>query len=403
MKRWWILAGALVVVGGGIGVWRAQDTGAKGDDNSGGDDSYRLVTVRRGPLELSVNATGVVEPVNRVEIKSKASGEVLELPIVEGQHISRGELIARLDATDARADLARAKADLEIAQIELRQTEREEQRQRELFDKKIVSEVDLDNSALATARARASLLRAQTEAERTQERFDDTTVRAPQGGIVLQKAVEKGQIISSATSSVSGGTLIAAIADMSRVQVTAAVNEIDIGRIRVGMKADILADAYPQRQFTGMVVRIAPEAKVVQNVTQFDALIEVENPEGILSSGMNCNVTVQLLRKDEALLAPAEALQALPPGTRGPTEERTVLVKTPAGFEERAIKVGIHSGSDVEVLDGIKEGDQLKVALASRAFADQQQMQDRMRQNRPFNVTGSGSSGGARPPGGGPR
>jgi HlyD family secretion protein len=173
--------------------------------------------------------------------------------------------------------------------------------------------------------------------------------------------------------------------------VTAAVNEIDIGRIRVGQQAEVIPDAFAQRRFHGTVIRIAPEAKIVQNVTQFDVLVEVENPDGILASGMNCTVTILLTRKDDALIIPAEALQPLPPGTRGAVSERTVLLRSAEGFEERAVQTGMRSGTDVEVLSGLAEGDELKVIMSSRAFAENQMMQDRLREQRSFGGTGQGT------------
>jgi hypothetical protein len=175
--------------------------------------------------------------------------------------------------------------------------------------------------------------------------------------------------------------VIASIADMSRVQVTAAVNEIDIGRIEPGMEGTIVADAFPQRTFPGRVIRIAPEAKVVQNVTLFDVLVEVENP-GLLKSGMNCLATIELLRKDGVLLVPVEAL--IESRREGPREGVFVQVQTPAGFEERAVQLGLRNWRVAEVVEGLAEGDSLRVSLQSRAFSDAQEFQDRIRSQRSF-------------------
>ena len=121
---------------------------------------------------MSVTASGVIEPIRRVEIRSKASGAVVELPVVEGQRIEKGSLIARLDATDARADLERAKANLSIAETEERQSTRELKRQRDLFERQLISEAEVDVAELAASRARASHIVAQTELRRAEDRFD---------------------------------------------------------------------------------------------------------------------------------------------------------------------------------------------------------------------------------------
>jgi HlyD family secretion protein len=376
VKRWLVALGIVVV---GVAAFVRLGRVTEGEEARG--EPFRLVAVERGTFDLTVTASGVVEPIRRVEIRSKASGLVLELPIEEGQHVRRGDLIARLDATDATADLERARANVGIAEVEERQKSHDLERQRGLFERTLVSEAEVDTAELAASRARADLVLAQTELRRASERFDDTVIRSPVDGTVLQRAVEEGQIISSATSSASGGTVIASIADMSRVQVTAAVNEIDIGRIEPGMEGTIVADAFPQRTFPGRVIRIAPEAKVVQNVTLFDVLVEVENP-GLLKSGMNCLATIELLRKDGVLLVPVEAL--IESRREGPREGVFVQVQTPAGFEERAVKLGLRNWRVAEVVEGLAEGDSLRVSLQSRAFSDAQEFQDRIRSQRSF-------------------
>lgn len=376
MKRW-LFVGALVIVGAAAAVRLTRVT--EGEEARG--DAFRVVAVERGTFDLTVTASGVVEPIHRIEIRSKASGQVVELPIEEGEDVEKGALIARLDATDARADLERARANVEIGEIEERQKNHDLERQQGLFDQTLVSESEVDAAELAASRARANLVLARAELQRAIDRFADTVIRSPLHGTVLQRAVEEGQIISSATSSASGGTVIASIANMRRVQVTAAVNEIDIGRIEPGMESTIVADAYPRRSFTGLVVRIAPEAKVVQNVTLFDVLIEVENP-GLLKSGMNCKATIELLRKDDVLLVPVEALTEPERGDRG--GDVTVRVATPTGFEERSVKLGLRNWRFAEVVEGLEEGDELRVSLDSRAFSDAEQLQDRIRRTRGF-------------------
>jgi HlyD family secretion protein len=341
---------------------------------------FKLIPVQRGTFALTVSASGMIEPINRVEIRSKASGQIMELPIEAGQIVNGGDLIARLDATDAAADLKRAEAELEISEIEARQTERELARQKQLFEQDLISVAVLEVAELAASRARANLLLARTELQRAQELFDDTVIRSPVGGTVLQKAVEEGQIISSATSSASGGTVLATVADMGRVQVTAAVHEIDIGRIRTGMIASVVANAYADDEFTGTVVRIAPEAEVIQNVTQFDVLIEAENPDGLLKSGMNCSVTIELLRKEDVLLIPLWALK----GLDDPEGGLAVSVKTATGFEERDVQIGLKDLGVAEVLEGLSEGDEVRVSLTSRSWDDNQRLQDRIRSNRSF-------------------
>ena len=132
--------------------------------------------------------------------------------------------------------------------------------------------------------------------------------RAPIDGIILQKYVEEGQIIASGVSNVSGGTPIVDIADMNSVYIEAGIDEIDIGKILAGQSATIIAEAYPNIKFRGKIVRIAPEAKIEQNVTLFDVIVEVVNTEGKLKSGMNTSIEITIKKEENVLLVPTAAL-----------------------------------------------------------------------------------------------
>jgi HlyD family secretion protein len=248
--------------------------------------------------------------------------------------------------------------------------------------------------------ARSEVVRASTGLERAQERMEDTVIQAPVDGIILQKYVEKGQIIASGVSNVGGGTPIADVADMRRVYVEAGVDEIDIGRMEVGQRATVHAEAFPDHVYVGSVVRIAPEARVEQNVTLFDVVIEVENSDTRLKSGMNASVEIVIVDEPDALLIPLAALQQDAPDPGGSGEGAAaprVLVEEAGDFVPREIRTGRTDYRVIEVLGGLAEGDVLGIPMASRLKDEHERMEARIRNSRSF---GGGRSEQRRPAGG---
>ena len=351
------------------------------------NNKLKEFTVQRGTFRVMVSANGTIIPIDRVEIKSKASGLVEELPVEQGDFIRMGDLIARLDQKDERAAVSQARADYDIALAELKNAEREFARRKKLFGENLISEEERDQIELSLAVAKGKLVQATTSLERARERLSESVVQAPIDGIILQKYVEKGQIIASGISNVSGGTPIVDIADMSSVYVQAGVDEIDIGKISVGQNAAVSADAYPGLIFQGKIVRIAPEAKIEENVTLFDVIIEVENKEGKLKSGMNTSIDISIIEKENVLLLPTIAFQS-PEQNKGKQREYTVMVKRNNNFIPLRIELGLENFKSAEVLSGVKEGDIIGIPITSRLKDSNDKREERIRSTRSF---GTGS------------
>lgn len=347
---------------------------------------YKEVKVERGTFQVVVTANGVVRPIDRIEMKSKASGQIEELSVEEGDFIRQGQFIARLDQKDERAAVAQAQADFDIAKAQLKQAQRIFDRRHELYQKRLISEEEQDQIELSLTVAKGKLVQATTALERAEERLSESVVRAPIDGIILQKYVEEGQIIASGVSNVGGGNPIVDIADMSSVYIEAGIDEIDIGKIRVGRSAVVVAEAYPQLKFAGKVVRIAPEAKIEQNVTLFNVIVEVENTEGKLKSGMNTTIGITIVKREDVLLAPAMALQ-MPSRREAQSDERTVLLKQDGEFVPHRVKIGLSDFKQVEILSGLNEGSILGVPMTSRLQAENIQLEERIKASRSFGTS----------------
>ena len=305
-KLWfWMVLG--VVVAGGVLAFTRSDRKA-----NNGTAALKTAKVTRGNLLASITATGLVRPIQTVELKSKASGEIILLPIDAGDYVKKGDLICKLDQTTAKNDFEQAKADFEVAGAAEKKQKKEFDRMLELFEKKLISEVERDNAELSYQQARSQRVRGEAALSTAAERLADTELKAPIEGVILRRDVEAGQVISSGVSSVSGGTTIALLANLDKVNVLADVDETDIGRVNVGQTVKAVADAFPDQEFVGRVLRIAPLAKVAQNVTTFEVTAEVDNPGHLLKSGMNANVQIMTAEARNVLMVPNEAIKELP-------------------------------------------------------------------------------------------
>jgi HlyD family secretion protein len=353
---------------------------------------YDIAVAEVRPLWVKVSATGLVQPFVEVEVKSKASGVVTELPLEAGDAVTRGQVIARLDPIEILNQLEREEAALAVARQNVRVQEEEVYRAEELGKHGLVSERDLEAARLELERARSEEVARRISVADVRKRLDDTVLRSPIDGIVLEKQVEVGQVISSGVSNVSGGTTLAVVADLRKVFVTADVDETDIGRVKEELRVEVVPDAYPEKTFHGIVERINPKSKVVQNVTTFEVMTVVENEEGFLKAGMNANVDIVIAGRDDALVIPRKAVQqsgeaAAIAGMMGVAvgeeemdrRSRFVFLKAGESLEMREVKVGLFDWNQYEITGGLEEGDEVAVFMVSRALQQSKEFADRIR------------------------
>jgi HlyD family secretion protein len=265
--------------------------------------------VERRDIVVDASATGAVEPINVVEVKSKASGQITKMPVETGTMVKPGDLIVQLDTRDVKNQYDQAFADVRAAEAKLQVSEAQKKRSDDLFQGRIITAQEHETAALDYANATAALVRARTNLDLAQQRLEDATVRAPIAGTVIEKTVSLGQVITSGTSSLGGGTTLIKMADLNKVRVRALVTEADIGTIQAGMNATVTVDAYPDRPFRGSVEKIEPQAVVQQSVTMFPVLITISNLEGLLKPGMNGEVSILIERRDNVLAVPNDAIR----------------------------------------------------------------------------------------------
>ncbi|MDA9260097.1 efflux RND transporter periplasmic adaptor subunit [Gammaproteobacteria bacterium] len=368
------------------------------------EEEFKFYTLKEAgaqQLELTVEASGTVEAISSIEIKSKASGQVLFLGAEVGDYVEEGVVLARIDQRTPTNTLAQANADLEVAKVRLSNAQNQFDRSKRLHEEGNISDKSFEDAQEAFSSARAQLVRAEVFLENARIALDDTSVRSPIAGTVISRLAEVGQVITSPTSAVGGGTLLMEMADLNKVRVRALIDEIDIGKISIGQEVTLKVSAYRDKRFTGVVSKIEPMSKIDQNVTTFPVLIDIENTDNLLLIGMNTDVEIEILNEEVALALPAGSLRTRKdvvsvagllgikqadldsflskkvPGENFDTF--IVLKKTSKGAFPQWVKVGKTDLNHVEVKGGIAEKEIVYVLPSEGLIKYQQRFSERVK------------------------
>ena len=361
---------------------------------------YKKETVNQKKLELSIEASGIIEAISSVEIKSKASGEILLLGAEVGDLVSKGSILGQIDQRTPKNILDQAKSDLEASRVRLENAKSQYVRGQELHAKGSISDKDYEDIQEGYAQAKSSVVRTEVSYENAKIALDDTIVRSPLQGTIISRPVEVGQVISSPTSAVGGGTILMTMADLSKVRVRALVDEIDVGKVSIGQIVSIKVAAYRDKEFFGTVSKIEPLAKVEQNVTTFPVLIDIDNNENLLLLGMNTDVVIEVLNKNVTLSTPTMSLRTrkdiysaatilnisketidnfLSEKVDGENFNRFIVIKdSKKGPELTWVKIGVSDLSYVEVLTGLTQKDTVFILPSKSLFDYQQRFKERV-------------------------
>jgi HlyD family secretion protein len=345
-------------------------------------DPSRLATIERGDVARSVVATGKIQPLTQVEIKSKASGIVEKLLVHYGDTVTEGQILAELDKellhagmNEARANLLAAEAAYERNRIEaegpdLPFLKASWERSKKLYADGLIAPQILEDAEMAyqmavnrqtAARSNAAVTKAEVERaraalERAQTDLRYATIRSPMDGLILSRDVEVGDAVSSILILGSQATLVMAMGDVSEVYVLGKVDEADIGQVYLGQPARIVVESFKDKKFEGEVTKISPFGVEVDNVTTFEVRVSIKNPTGELKTNMTANAEIIMEEKKDVLLVPESAVVY--------DKERNASLEVPDssaddGKRQVAVTLGISNGVKTEVLEGIEEGGQV--------------------------------------------
>ena len=343
-------------------------------------------TIARGNIAVRVQATGTVEPIDPVDIKSKAGGMIIQMPVEVGSVVKKGDLLAQVDPRDVRNQYDQAVADDVVSFASLDKVLRDQARKDSLFARHVITASEHDSTKSTLAAAQADLTEKRASLDLARQKLEDATVRAPIGGTVVSRPITQGQIITSATSA-NGGTALMTVADLGRVRMRVTIDEVEMGNIRVGEPASVAVDAFRDRTFEGVIEKIEPQAVVTQGVTFFPVMVNIDNREGLLMPGMNGEVTIRAADLANVVQIPIDATRStseLAPvarmfgvsvdsligqlrkelvptdgGTTGIPARYAVVALPDSTYEMRLIKTGPTDLRVAEVLDGVKEGDRV--------------------------------------------
>jgi HlyD family secretion protein len=312
-----LIVGILLVASAGIGV-RAYIASRESDA-----PKVATALVTRGAVADVVAATGTVQAVTTVQVGTQVSGTVAWLGADFNSIVHKGQVIAKLDPSlfeaqveQARANQTKAAADLDNAQVKVADAQQKYQRAKDLSAKQLIAQSDLDAAkvaldlAEATVRSiRAQLVQAQAAVNQAQLNLDHTIITAPIDGIVIGRSVDAGQTVAASFSS---PTVFSIAADLTDMQVSASIDESDIGRIRPAQRVTFQVDAYPNERFSGKVSQVRLQPTVVQNVTTYSVIIDVPNAALKLKPGMTANVTIEIAARENVVRVPNAALRFRP-------------------------------------------------------------------------------------------
>jgi HlyD family secretion protein len=332
-----------------------------------------------------VQATGTVEPINPVEIKSKAGGAIIKLPVEVGSVVKAREQLAQIDPRDVKNKLDQAQADDVVTAATLQKALRDQARNDTLFARKVITIAEQQQTKSTLASAQADMVNRRAQLDIARQNLEDATIEAPIGGTIITRPVTLGSIVTPATGSANGTTLMS-IADLSRVRMRVTIDEVEMGNIRVGQTASVAVVAFPDHTFNGVIEKVEPQAVVTQGVTFFPVQITIDNREGLLMPGMNGEVTIKAADLTNVVQVPIDAIRAtneLAPvsrmfsipvdtlagqlrrdlvasdGTSGIPGRYVVVAKPDGTYEMRLVKLGPTDLRVQQVIDGVKEGEKV--------------------------------------------
>ncbi|MBR6064070.1 MAG: efflux RND transporter periplasmic adaptor subunit [Bacteroidales bacterium] len=356
---------------------------------------------RLDSIEVTVTATGEIQPVYKVDVGTQVSGKVEKLYVDFNSEVKKGDLLAELDRSTLSEQVQQSEAQVSNAQSNLTLAQRTYDRTKSLFDNKAATQEALDAAEDELIRAKNQLVTAKSNYQKAKVDLGYAMIYSPISGVVLNKAVEEGQTVAS---SFNTPTLFTIANNLTEMQVEANVDEADIGQVKVGQPVTFTVDAFPEDVFTGTVKQVRLEPTVTSNVVTYTVIIDAPNPEEKLFPGMTASVSI-IVNKEVGVSVPMEALYFTPDmsmmevmkkkgmefkGLYANQEEltqslrdvesKTVWVKHQNIVEQKKVKTGLNDGAKALIEEGVREGEEVVVSITEMKMPGKSQKEG----NNPF-------------------
>lgn len=323
-------------------------------------ENRKTLTVKTGEITVKLEETGEIEPIKVINIKSKVSGKIIRILAEEGDFVSNGDIIAQIEPDYNQAEtISRIKNNLELAEITLRNANRDLADKEELIRESYISEKELNRYRDTQKEAQINYDAALQQFELIREIDTEgniSNIVATASGTVIQRQVEEGEMVVASTSSFSEGTVILTLADLERMVVNSRINEVDISKIKKNQQVEIKVDAYPYIAYSGEISKIAAMAVTYNNIKVFPIEIEIDNVDEKLKPGMTANITIIGEKKAEIVVVPIRAIFSDEEGNDIVYKVTRDTLITP-----NIIKTGINNFQEVEIIEGIAVGDTISL------------------------------------------
>jgi HlyD family secretion protein len=376
--------------------------------------TFNTVKVEKGNITNTVTATGTIEAIKTVNVGTQVSGILQHVYVDFNDNVKQGQLLARLDETALQAQFDQSQSAVNQAQAQLNYEQATYDRLKVLYDKKLIAQADFDQAVFNFENAKGSLANAKFALARAKVNLDYATIYSPIDGVVLNRAVEEGQTVAA---SFNTPTLFTIVNDLTRMEVQTSVDEADIGKVKDGQRVEFTVDAYSDMKFEGIVSEVRLQPVTTNNVVTYVVILSAPNPDKKLMPGMTASATIYVEEKTNTLILSGKAVRftpdkeylmkqfekmrtsgkmpkmpagapsmpagagsmptgmptgmtGMPFGANADPKMKTVWVKDEKmGIRPSMIKIGIDNGSNLEILSGLKEGDEVVISTGDKDSA----------------------------------
>ncbi len=336
--------------------------------------TFETATVSRADISTFVTATGTIEPVTEVNVGTQVSGIIAKLFVDYNSVVKEGQIIAEMDKITLESELASARAAYDGNKAEYRYQERNYERSKGLYEKKLISDADFEQAEYNYEMAKSAFHSSEAALAKAERNLSYATIASPIDGIVIDRAVEEGQTVAAGFET---PTLFTLAADLTRMQVVADVDEADIGGVAEGQRATFTVDAYPDDVFEGRVTQIrlgstsssssSLSSSTSESVVTYEVVITADNPELKLKPRLTANISIYTEEKSDVLCVPSKALRFVP---EFPLVTKKDVVNDCKGaskvwtkngniFTAIPVQTGITDGVNTEITGGIQEGTEI--------------------------------------------
>jgi len=344
--------------------------------------------VKMGDVSNTITATGTLEAIRTINVGTQVSGVIDKIYVDYNSHVKAGDLLAELDKRTLITSLENSQANLENAQAEMTYQTSNYNRIKALSDKKLVSQNDYEQALYSYAKAEAALKTAKLDYNRSKINLNYASIHSPIDGIVLERAVDEGQTVAA---SFNTPTLFSIANDLTQMQVEASIDEADIGKVADGQRVTFTVDAFPDLKFDGQIIQIRLQPVIKSNVVTYTVVVKAHNPDMKLKPGMTASITVFVEEAKNVLTVSSKALHFVPnqatletyyaqnqnnkqdnppfdlntPKSSQNSNDQTVWVKSQGIIHPVKVKVGIDDDMNAQIIEGLKGGDEVVVAMNS--------------------------------------